>query len=132
MEHITGTFDVKTLPQNADNKEAETAGVGRMSLDKQFHGELEATSTGEMLYIGEQEAQAYVALERVKGTLRGKSGGFVLYHVGTMTSAETTLTVKILNDSGTGDLKGISGTMTIRLESGRHFYDLDYSIPLGT
>ena len=129
MDHITGTFDVKTLPQKADNKEAEAAGVGRMSLDKQFHGELEASSTGEMLFIGEQEARAYVALERVKGTLRGKTGGFVLYHVGTMTPAETILTVKILNDSGTGDLKGISGTMTIRVEGGKHFYDLDYSIP---
>src|SRR2546421_105937 len=75
------------------------------------------------------KARAYVALERVKGTLRGKTGGFVLYHVGTMTPAETILTVKILNDSGTGDLKGISGTMTIRVEGGKHFYDLDYSVP---
>lgn len=132
MEHITGAFDVKTIPQKADNPEAESAKLGRMSLDKQFHGELEAASKGEMSYIGTgvEGSGGYVAIERVTGKLRGKSGSFVLLHVGIMTKNVPNLKITVLPDSGTGELAGISGTMNIRIEAGgKHFYDFDYTLP---
>lgn len=131
MEHVTGAFDVKTTPQKTDNPEAESAKIGRMSLDKQFHGELEATSKGEMSYIGTdvEGSGGYVAIERVTGKLRGKSGSFILLHVGIMTKNVPNLKVTVLPDSGTGELTGISGTMNIRIEAGgKHFYDFDYEL----
>jgi Protein of unknown function (DUF3224) len=127
-QQASGTFEVKVIPQKPDNKEAESASLGRFSLDKQFHGDLEATSTGEMLgAMTEVEGSAgYVAMERVRGTLRGRAGTFVLQHSGTMTHGTPALTVTVVPDSGTGDLAGISGTMEIKIENGKHFYEFEY------
>lgn len=131
MSKAEGSFDVKTIPQKTDNKEAEDAKIGRMSLDKQFHGSLEGTSKGEMIYAGgsSESSGVYVALERVTGTLAGKRGSFVLYHTGVMNGGAYDLNVSVMPDSGTDELAGLTGTMTIRIEGGKHFYELSYTLP---
>ena len=132
MSNVAGAFDVKTIPQKADNKEAEEAKLGRMSLDKQFHGELEAISKGEMIYAGtETEGSAvYVALEKVTGSLGGKKGSFVLYHTGLMNRGVSSLNISVLPDSGTGELVGLTGKMNIKIEEGgKHFYEFSYTLP---
>ena len=131
-KHASGTFDVKVIPQKPDNKEAEAANFQRLSLDKQFHGDLEADSKGEM--IGSMSdvkgSGGYVAMERVTGALSGRKGTFVLQQSGTMTGGIPKMAVTVVPDSGTGELTGISGSMTIRIEEGgRHFYDFEYSLP---
>ena len=126
-----GTFEVKVNVQKVDNKEAESAKLGRMSLDKQFHGELEATSAGEMLSVGTEVAGSagYVAMERVNGVLHGRTGTFALQHSGTMTRGEPQLSVTVVPDSGTGQLVGITGTMTIKIVERKHFYEFEYTLP---
>jgi hypothetical protein len=126
----SGTFEVKVNVQKADNKEAESAKLGRMSLDKQFHGELQASSAGEMLSVGTEVAGSagYVAIERVKGTLHGRTGSFALQHSGTMTRGEPQLSVTVVPDSGTGQLVGIAGKMTIQIVDGRHLYEFRYTL----
>lgn len=122
-----GTFDVKMAAQKADNPQAEAAGLGRMSLDKVFHGELEGVSKGEMISLFTDKGSAgYVAIERVTGRLAGKSGGFALQHRGVMTRGVGELEVDVLPDSGTGELVGLWGKMGIRVEGGGHFYSLEY------
>lgn len=130
MNHISGAFEVKTIPQKTDNNEAESAKISRMSLDKEFLGDLKATSKGEMIFTGTdvEGSGVYVALERVTGTLGGKSGTFVLYHTGVMTRGAPHLSVSVLPDSGTGELAGLSGKMDIKIEGGKHFYEFEYSI----
>jgi hypothetical protein len=131
-KRATGAFDVKVIPQKPDNKEAEAAGFGRMSLDKQFHGDLEATSKGEMIgaMTEVKGSGGYVAMERVTGTLDGRSGTFVLQHSGTMAHGAQKMTITVVPDSGTGDLAGIGGSMTIIIkEGGKHFYEFDYQLP---
>lgn len=129
--HAKGTFDVKITPQKPDNPQEEKAGLGRMSIDKQFHGDLEAQSDGEMLSFMTQVkgSAGYVAIERVVGKLNGRSGSFVLQHNATMTQGAPYLNIGVIPDSGTGDLAGISGKMTIHIVEGRHFYEFDYSLP---
>ncbi|MEI9813611.1 MAG: DUF3224 domain-containing protein [Acidobacteriota bacterium] len=127
-EHATGPFDVKLTPQSP---EANNPTLGRMTLDKQFHGELEASSLGQMLAVsGSVKGSAgYVAMEVVNGTLGGRKGTFALQHSGTMDRGQPTLSVTVVPDSGTGELLGLSGSMKIRIEpGGKHFYDFDYSI----
>jgi Protein of unknown function (DUF3224) len=128
--HATGPFEVKLAPQPADDH-ADAVSLGRMSIDKQFHGALEATSKGQMLtaLTSVKGSAGYVAIEKVTGTLDGRQGSFVLQHTGTMTRGAPQLTVSIVPDSGTGDLTGLSGTMAITIaEGGKHTYDLEYTI----
>ena len=128
--HATGTFEVKIVPQKADNKPAETAGIGRMSIDKQFAGDITGTSLGEMIHLsGTKESGVYVALERVTATLQGRQGTFAFHHMGTMNSAGQHLVIGVVPESGTGQLAGISGSFTIRIEGGKHFYEFDYTLP---
>jgi len=131
MHHAHGTFEVKLAPQKPDNKEAESANLGRMSIDKQFSGDLEATSQGEMLSaMGEVKGSAgYVAMERVNGTLQGRTGTFALQHSGTMTRGSPELSITVVPDSGTGQLTGLSGKMAIKIDAGEHFYEFDYALP---
>jgi len=131
MIHASGTFEVKITPQKPDNQEAESANLGRMSIDKKFHGDLEATSKGEMLSVMTEVkgSAGYVALERVSGTLQGHSGAFVLQHSGTMTRHVPEMSVTVVPDSGTGQLVGLAGKMTITIDAGKHFYELDYTLP---
>jgi hypothetical protein len=102
-----------------------------MSIDKKFSGDLEATSKGEMLTaMTEVKGSAgYVAIERVNGTLHGRSGTFVLQHSGTMTRGAPELSLTVVPDSGTGQLVGLAGKMTIKIEEGKHFYEFDYRLP---
>jgi hypothetical protein len=129
-KHASGTFEVKVIPQKPDNPEAEAANFGRMSLDKKFNGDLEATSKGEMLgAMTEVKGSAgYVAMERVSGTLGGRKGTFVLQHSGTMTNGIPQMTVTVVPDSGTGQLLGLSGSMTIKIEDEKHFYEFEYQL----
>jgi len=130
VHHATGSFDVKIEPQKPDNAPAEASGLGRMSIDKQFHGELEAASKGEMLSLLNRDigSGGYVALEKVTGTLQGKTGSFALEHNATMERGKPFLNIIVVPDSGTGELAGLAGTMKIRIEGGKHFYDFDYTL----
>jgi hypothetical protein len=129
--HASGTFEVKLNVQKADNKEEESAKLGRMSLDKQFNGDLEGTSAGEMLSVGTEVkgSAGYVAMERVRGTLHGRAGTFALQHSGTMTRGEPQLSVTVVPDSGTGELAGIVGKMAIKIVDRKHFYEFEYTLP---
>lgn len=133
--HATGSFDVTLKPQTlADPAAAETAdgpALGRMSIDKQFHGDLEATSRGEMLTaMGTVKGSAgYVAVERVTGTLAGRSGSFAFQHTGVMDRGTASLKITVVPDSGTGQLAGLTGTMTINIADKKHFYDFEYTLP---
>jgi hypothetical protein len=122
----TGTFEVKVIPQDA----SDSPGVGRMLLDKQFHGDLEATSKGQMLAAGTavKGSAGYVAMEQVSGKLKGRTGTFVLQHSGTMNRGEPQLSVTVVPDSGTGELAGLSGKMDIIIEGGKHSYVFEYTI----
>jgi hypothetical protein len=128
--HAEGTFDVKTTPLAADDATTGTS-IGRYALDKQFHGDLDATSKGEMLGAGDpaKGSAGYVAIEHVTGTLQGHTGSFALQHIGTMDSAGFKLAVAVVPGSGTGELAGIGGTLTITNVAGKHSYTFDYTLP---
>lgn len=131
-QHASGPFEVKIAPQPADNPQAQAAGVGRMSLDKRFHGDLEATSSGEMLAFRTTIADSagYVAIERVQGSLHGRSGSFALQHSSTMERGAQRQNIIVIPDSGTGGLTGLSGSMTIVIAAGgAHSYEFDYRLP---
>jgi hypothetical protein len=125
----SGTFDVKLTPQPADGY-TDAATLGRMSIDKQFHGDLDATSKGQMLtgMGGVKGSAGYVAIERVSGTLSGRRGTFVLQHSGTMTRGAPQLSVTVVPDSGTDELAGIAGRMTIDVANGQHAYTFEYTL----
>jgi uncharacterized protein DUF3224 len=126
---VTGTFEVKLSPLDAHEKSAE-AMLGRMSIDKQFHGGLEGTSRGEMLMAmtNVTGSAGYVAMERVTGTLDGKCGAFTLQHSATMNRGTPSLSVTVVPDSATDQLTGLTGTMTIQIANGMHSYEFDYSL----
>jgi uncharacterized protein DUF3224 len=131
--HATGPFDVKVSPLPLAGP-AEEATLGRMGLEKQYHGDLEATATGQMLTASTdiQGSGVYVAIERVSGTLQGRKGTFALYHRGVMTRGEPSLEVLVVPDSGTGELAGLAGTMRIDIaEGGKHSYTFEYTLPVG-
>jgi hypothetical protein len=126
MNHVTGSFDVKVSPLTDDGGNP----FGRMGLDKRYHGDLDATAVGQMLSTRSETGGAYVALERVTGTLQGRTGTFELVHRGEMTSSSQKIEIWVVTGSGTGQLAGISGRMGIRIEAGgKHFYDFDYELP---
>jgi len=129
MTRAAGPFDVKITPQE-DNSEDPL--LNRMLLDKSYLGDLEATSKGQMLTAGSavKGSGAYVAIEKVSGTLNGHSGTFVLQHAGTMNQNVPQLVITVVPDSGTGDLQGISGKMNITIApDGKHSYDFEYDLP---
>lgn len=128
-KQATGTFDVKLSVQADENVGDPT--VGRMSIDKVFHGDLEATSKGQMLStITETKGSAgYVAIERVTGTLRGRTGSFSLQHNATMNRGVPDLNVIVIPDSGTGQLAGLTGKLSIIITDGKHSYEFDYTLP---
>lgn len=125
-----GTFVVKLDKQPLADKDADPM-LARMSIDKKFSGDLEATSRGEMLSAGTvaKGSAGYVAIERVSGKLGGRSGTFVLQHSGTMNRGKPTLSVTVVPDSGTGDLTGLTGSMTIDISGGKHSYQFEYTLP---
>lgn len=128
--HASGTFEVKMNPQAPEDNVGDPT-VGRMSLDKQFHGALEGTSKGQMLAVSATEVQGsagYVAMERVNGMLGGRKGTFALQHSGTMTRGAPQLSITVVPDSGTSDLVGLAGKMTINIVDGKHFYEFEYTL----
>jgi hypothetical protein len=123
----TGTFEVKITPLAPYNQEDKT--LGRFSIDKQFHGDLDATSKGEMLSAGNPKTSGgYVAIDKVTGKLNGRSGSFVLQHSATMENGKPHMTVFVVPGSGSGELSGISGTMDIVIEPGKHSYVFTYTL----
>src|SRR5437867_2397387 len=128
MTHASGSFDVKITPQAQDA--AEGSAIGRLSIDKQFHGDLEASSKGQMLAAGTaiEGSAGYVAIEQATGMLHGRSGSFVLQHSGTMARGAGQLTITVVPDSGTGDLVGLAGEMAINIVDGKHIYDFEYML----
>jgi hypothetical protein len=128
--HATGTFDVKMSPLPAEDAGGGAA-IGRFASDKQFHGDLEGTSKGQMLGAGDPSTgtAGYVAMEYVTGTLHGRSGSFVLQHMGTMNGGKFDLNVIVAPGSGKGELAGIDGTMRIIIAGGKHSYEFDYTLP---
>jgi len=129
--HATGPFDVKIVPQSPDEGGGSPT-IGRMLLDKQYHGDLEATGKGTMLAAGtgaKGSSGGYVALEIVTGTLKGRTGTFVLQHSGIMNRGVPTLFITVVPDSGTDQLTGIAGKMNIIIADGKHSYDFEYTLP---
>jgi len=128
IKHATGPFEVKLTPQ--DDK--GDPNLGRMTIDKQFHGDLEGTSKGQML-TGMSEVKgsgSYVAIEKVTGTLQGRQGTFILHHIGIMNRGTPNLAVEVVPDSGTGQLQGLTGKMNIIIApGGAHSYDFEYTLP---
>jgi len=122
--HATGTFEVKLTPQQ------DGLAVGRLTIEKQYHGDLEGTSSGQMLAMNTsvQGSAGYVAMEQVSGTLQGRTGTFALQHSGTMNRGEPQLSVTVVPDSGTEQFAGISGKLNIIIAEGKHSYEFDYSI----
>jgi hypothetical protein len=125
-----GPFDVKTTPLAGDDATAGTL-IGRYALTKQFHGDLEAASKGEMLATGDPASgnAGYVAIEQITGTLHGRAGTFSLQHIGVMDHGNLKLSVTVVPGSGSGELTGISGSMTILNNSGKHSYEFEYTLP---
>ncbi|MGA2831477.1 MAG: DUF3224 domain-containing protein [Terracidiphilus sp.] len=125
--HARGTFTVNVQPLTPPPAE----GLGRFSIDKQIHGDLEATTKGEMISGGDpkQGMAGYVAIEIVTGVLGGRHGSFALQHSATMDQNGAKMTVVVVPGSGTGELKGIAGIFTIHVDKGQHSYDFDYTLP---
>ena len=128
-QHATGTFEVKISPLTLDNKSLPDT-LGRFGLTKEIHGDLEATSIAEMLTAktATPGSQAYVAIEYVTGTLKGRKGSFVLQHRGIMSHGNYELLVTVVPDSGTGELTGLAGTFNIIITEGKHSYDFAYTL----
>ena len=128
-EQIKGTFDVVMDPNPAYETLEGGLIMGRVLLTKTFHGELDAASTVRMLTAGTavKGSAGYVAIELVQGKLRGRSGSFVLQHSGVMNRGQSSLTVTVVPDSGTGELAELSGAMTIDIVEGNHFYTFDFA-----
>lgn len=129
-ERAKGTFEVKLMPQAVEL--GRDADLGRMTIDKQFAGDLEGTSHGQMLSAmsAVQGSAGYVAIEHVTGTLRGRKGSFVLQHTGVMDRGQGSLTITVVPDSGTDELTGLAGRFEILVEDGRHSYVFEYTLPV--
>jgi uncharacterized protein DUF3224 len=129
MPRATGPFDVSLKPLPMDTDSGSEL-LGRMSIEKQFRGDLEGTSKGQMLTGGTaiKNSAAYVAIERVTGSLKGRKGSFILQHTGLMNRGAPSLVITVVPDSGTDQLEGLKGTMTINIEAGKHSYQLDYTL----
>ena len=127
-----GTFEVELGPLETYTRDTD-AKIGRMSIDKTFAGDLVGTSQGEMLSGGSpaEGSAGYVAIERVTGAVGGRQGSFLLQHSGTMTPEAQTLTIGVVPASGTGELEGIAGAMSIEIEDGQHLYVFEYTLPDG-
>lgn len=127
MSRAQGTFTVDIHPLSP----APAEGLGRFSINKTIHGDLEAATIGEMFTGGDpkQGAAGYVAIEIVTAKLNGKHGSFALQHFATMDGKGPSMQVIAVPGSGTGELKGIEGAFTIRAENGQHFYEFDYTLP---
>jgi hypothetical protein len=125
-----GTFTVEMKPLS-DPDTVDGVSLGRMSLHKRFEGDLVATGVGEMLtaLTPVKGSAGYVAIERVTGTLHGRSGSFVFQHSGTTNQGAQQLSIAVVPGSGVGALAGLSGVFKLRIADGTHFYEFDYAMP---
>lgn len=125
--HAKGDFEVKLAPLVSETEPA----LGRMSINKQFHGDLEGASKGEMTsFMSSVKGSAgYVAMEKVTGTLQGRKGTFVLQHNATMTRGTPALNIIVVPDSGTDQLVGLTGKLDILITDGKHSYEFNYALP---
>lgn len=130
QRHVAGPFEVSVSPQGQPEVR-DGVTTGRMAIDKRYHGALEGTGVGEMLsaMTTTEGSAGYVAIERIDATLEGKRGSFVIQHSGTMARGAQALSISVVPDSGTGELAGIAGSMRIRIEDSKHFYEFDYILP---
>ncbi len=132
MAIAKGTFEVKVEPLSP-NDESHGVTFGHMSLAKEWEGDFTGTSTGEMLTastsVDGKMSAGYVAIERVRGTLSGREGSFVFQHTATMDRGAQELVIRVVPDTGTEGLAGISGALTIEIVDGKHFYTFDYRLP---
>ena len=120
----TGSFDITLEPQAG-----ESYPVGRMQIDKTYTGDLVGTGTGQMISKRTEAGDAvYSAIEEFEGSIQGKSGGCTFFHIGRMSTAEQTLDITIVSGSGTGELVGIEGLLSISQEQGSHHYELEYTL----
>ena len=128
--HAAGYFDITLAPQKADNPQAQAAALTRLSIDKHYHGGIKGVSQGEMLACGDgKQHGAYVAIEKVTATLDGRSGSFALVHHAVMNGGvPESWMISVVPESGTEQLAGISGTLTITNRDGKHFYELQYTL----
>lgn len=126
----SGVFEVRLTPQASAEGFGDPS-VDRLAIEKRFHGDLDAASKGEMLATRTEVdgSAGYVALERVTGSLHGRTGGFSLQHSGTMDRGVPRLSVTVVPDSGTGELAGLTGNMAIVVEAGKHTYEFEYTLP---
>ena len=126
----TGQFEVKLNSMESYAKGIDGTNLGRMSIDKTFRGDLNAISTGEMLsaMTATQGSAGYVAIEQVQGRLADREGSFVLQHYGIMHDGDEYLKLEIIPESASGELRGLSGWMKIKIEDGKHYYELDYKL----
>jgi hypothetical protein len=130
MPHIRGLFDVVVTPQAPTDGVGDVL-IGRMALSKQFHGDLTATSLGQMLASSSTSVKGsagYVAMERVDGTLLGQRGSFVLQHSSTMNRGVPTQNITVVPDTGTDELVGLTGRMTIDIIEKKHYYDFEFEL----
>ena len=129
--NIRGKFEVNLAPLSSSSERGDGVDLGRMSIDKKFLGELDATSKGEMLtaMTSVKGSAGYVAIEQVSGSLSGKKGSFVLQHFGIMRRGTNRLILEVVPDSGTSELLGLSGEMFINIEDGQHYYQFVYTLP---
>jgi hypothetical protein len=128
--HASGSFEIQMVRQPITEEEAKTISV-RMTSEKQFHGDLEGASTGEMLgiFTAIKDSAGYVAMERVSGKLKGRTGTFILQHSSTMARGTQHQSITVVPDSGTDQLMGLAGSMVINITDGKHFYEFDYTLP---
>ena len=127
--HASGTFEVKLVPQVPEDNVGDPS-IGRMSIDKEFKGDLQAVSKGQMLALrtGVEGSAGYVAIERVTGSLGGRKGTFALQHYGIMRRGAPELILTVIPDSGADELAGLEGKMRIVIANGAHSYEFDYDI----
>ena len=131
MNRTSGEFQVKMAPLEGYSPGTEGNSFGRMSIDKTLTGGLTGSSVGEMLSVmtSTKGSAGYVALEQFSGTLEGREGGFVLQHSGMLDRGADSLVVRVVPDSGVGELAGISGELAIQIEGGKHLYVFRYQLP---
>lgn len=130
QRHARGSFSVEVTPQAPDNPAAQGSGLSRLSLQKQFQGDLEGTGQGEMLGAGDGKTSGgYVALEKITGSLGGRKGSFVMIHRALMVGGvPQEWTIDVIPESGTDELKGLSGSFKITIADGKHNYEFAYTL----
>ncbi len=127
MQQAKGEFHVSRRVEPACEM-GDGVEAGHSRIDKRFHGPLDATSVVHMLAVGTATSgsAAYVAIERIVGTLDGRSGSCFMQHNGVMTRGEPALSLTVVPDSGSDGWESISGRMSIDILEGKHFYTFDY------